>query len=404
MHTLRDRPVLALVSEDICREAVVGCAQMIAASGNARLYVFESTTCLCRTSVGAPLLPADGPHGLDESSLDAARRFAMNERPAMLVAGWPTAPDPQDILRFASTLNVPGVFVRKSPTVTVDRVLIPISGGPNALKQLWIAKEIASRYGVPAHVLHVIQDGSPAPGGFTGSSSQVALAEAQARAMGISEPVEVCVAKDVVSGVAVTARPSDLIAMGAPNYWRMATHFAGSVPDLIAQRVPNPLLMLLSRKPSRVRLRDIFWPQMISLDLKPDSKEDAIVTLVQTLVVHNQFPYTWRDLLLDRAFARERLMSTGVGSETAFPHITVPDFIGVAGCMAIMPHGVDFGGRGGRQTRFVFLLVTPEDLYDEYLAVLSKIAERMVLPALRREILACQTPADVLNVLDPDEC
>ena len=48
MHTLRDRPVLALVSEDICREAVVGCAQMIAASGNARLYVFEPTPCLSR--------------------------------------------------------------------------------------------------------------------------------------------------------------------------------------------------------------------------------------------------------------------------------------------------------------------------------------------------------------------
>ena len=404
MQTLRRRLVLALVSEDTCREAVVGCAQMIVASGNARLHVAESTTCLCRTSVGAPFHPTDRPHDLGESSLDAARRFAMNEHPAMLVAGWPTAPDFQDILRFASTLNVPGVFVRKSPTVDVDRVLIPISGGPNALKQLWVAKEIACRYGVPAHVLHVIQDGSPALRGFTGSTSQVALAEAQARALGIPGPVEVCVAKDVVSGVAFTARPNDLIAMGAPNYWRMATHFAGSIPDLIAQRVPNSLLMLLGRKPSRVRLRDIFWPRMISLNLKPHSKEDAIATLVQTLVVHNQFPHTWRDLLLDRALARERLMSTGVGSETAFPHITIPHFIGVAGCMGILPHGVDFGGRRGRNTRFVFVLLTPKDFYDEYLAVLSQITERMVLPALRRELLACRTPADVLDVLDPDEC
>lgn len=405
MHALRDRPVLALVTEGVYRQAIVQCAETIATSGNARLHLFEPACCgTSRAAVETATLGEEGLSVPGQWSSDAARRFAMNEeRPALLVAGWPAARAPQGIPRFASSLNVPAVFVRWSPMATVDRVLIPTSGGPNTLRQLWIAREIASQYRVPAHVLHVIEAPRPARQSLTGSSSETALAEVQARAMGMSEPVEICVAHDVVSAVSSTARANDLIAMGAPNYWRMASHFDGSIPDMIAQRLPNPLLMLVGRKSSNIRLKDIFWPQMIRLGLDPDSKEDAIATLVQTLVAHDQVPYAWRDLLFDRAIARERLMSTGVGSETAFPHIIIEDFIGVVGCMGIVPRGVDFDAHRGRNTRFVFLLVTPEDFYDEYLVVLSEIAKRMILPALRRELLACKTPADVLNVLDPDD-
>jgi len=392
-----------MVSKDANRQAVVECAQAIAKSGHARLYVLEpASACLARVPVRENSVLDDGATGLEESSLDAAKRFVVNERPAMFVADWPAEPNPQDILRFVSTWNVPGVFVRWSPTSNIDRVLIPTSGGPNALRQLWVAKEIASRYGVPAHVLHVIQDRASPCQGISGFSSETALAEVQARAMGISEPVEVCVAQDVISGICSAARANDLVAMGAPNYWRMANHFAGSIPDMIAKRLPNPLVMLLGRKSADIRLRDILWPQMIRLGLSTDNKEDTIAALVQTLVTHDQVPYAWRDLLFERAIARERIMSTGVGSETAFPHITIADFIGVAGCMGVVPRGVDFDAHRGRGTRFVFLLVTPEDFYDEYLVVLSRIAERMVLPALRRELLACNTPAEVLNVFDPD--
>lgn len=401
MYTLRNRPVLALASEDIHREAVVWCAWIIATAGGASLQVVEGSPCPNRTDGReAPLSDSDS-GGANHSKIHAARRLAAVQRPAMLVADW-ADPNPQEVLRLASSYNASAVLLRWPKGCNVSRVLVSSGGGPNSLGQLWIAKEIAFRCGCPAKVLHVVCE-EPCHGGDGGPGWSSAVVDIQSRMIGLPGPLEVTVANNVVSGIAATTQPDDLVAIGAPNHYRMPEHFEDSIPHRIAQRLPNPLMLFFGRKPSRPRLREVFWPQMIRLGLSTGSKEEAIALLVNTLIRHEQVPRAWRDRLLEVALARERAASTGVGCETAFPHITFPDCTGVAGCLGVFPEGLDFGDESGRKTRFVFLLVTPEDCYDEYLAVLGKLAELMALPELRKDLLSCRTPTDVLNVLAADE-
>lgn len=401
MYTLHGRPLLALVSDERNRAPVLHCAEMIAKSSGARLHVFDEGA----TGGGAADAPVAAPWAARQpaSALEAAERYALRRRPGMIVADWPDAAGVQPVLKLAITLNVPGVFVRWRPGDEVRRVLIPTAGGANTLQQVWYANEIATARGIPAQLLRILHEDPRLPDEDGHRSEAAALARVQARAMKVPAPVEFCVAQDVVEEIAAHVRPGDLVILGAPNYWRGAEHFEGSIPDLVAKRVPNPVVMLLSRRAQEMRLRDILWDRMVRLNMEPRDKAEAIEALVDTLVRQNQVPHAWRDVLAERAISREAVMSTAVGCETAFPHITLRDFTGVIGCLGICPKGVLFDEEAGQPVKFVFLLVTPEDFYGEYLGVLAKIAELMVHPEVRERLLQCESPGQVLDVLDPLE-
>ncbi len=338
-----------------------------------------------------------GDHSLGlHTVLAAARQKATQTTPGMILTDWPDHEAGQPLLQFALDHELNGVFLRWPNARTIKRVIIPTSGGSQVIRQLWIAHAIAKQHQCPAQVVHIVR-----------SDDQDALDSATttllARGLGITTPIVVLQAPDVLSGLASAVRPDDLIVLGAPNSWRLTQHFASSLPAQVAKAFSNPLMMLLGRKPTRIRLRDVFWPQMIALQLPSTSRNQVIAELVEILVSHNQVPSFWRDRLIEQALEREELASTAVGSDTAFPHITMPIHGGLTGCMGIFPDGVDFGGENGHHTRFVFMLLTPQDCYSEYLDVLAKISRKLIAPAIRQRLLACTCALDVLNLLDPDD-
>ncbi len=51
-------------------------------------------------------------------------------------------------------------------------------------------------------------------------------------------------------------------------------------------------------------------------------------------------------------------MSTAVDCDTAFPHVTLHGFFGVAASIIICPDGIDFGNEDNQPTRFIVLFVT----------------------------------------------
>ena len=89
--------------------------------------------------------------------------------------------------------------------------------------------------------------------------------------------------------------------------------------------------------------------------------------------------------------------------ETVLHHVAIPDFVGITGCMGIARDGVDVGLADGFLARFFFLLITPEGFCQEYLSTLTRIAKRMSRPDVREALLACESPAEVLDVFEPDE-
>lgn len=378
-----EHALLAYSARPEQREAVISCGHILAGARKASLDILNPE-------------PADHNHGGDDDPAGPGRRIRHRIAalaPKMLVTDWPDETDGPDWLSFTLEQDMAGVFLRWPHNRPVRRVIIPTGGGNHVVRQLWVAQAIAAGAGCPLHIIQIVRDNTP---------GNTELTRLQARGLGIRTPVEILRADDILAGLATRIQPDDLIALGAPNHWRLSELFASSLSDRIARHFSNPLMMLLARKPRRISLREIFWPQMISPGLPSLPRDEAIAFLVDTLIRHDQMPPDWRDRLLRQALTREEIMSTAVGSQTAFPHITMPIRNGLAGCLGIFPDGLDFGDPDGSRTRFVFLLVTPRDCYGEYLDLLVRISEKLVSGDVRRALLGCATPAQILDILEPE--
>jgi mannitol/fructose-specific phosphotransferase system IIA component (Ntr-type)/nucleotide-binding universal stress UspA family protein len=332
--------------------------------------------------------------GVDQASMQQIQQELSALRPALLLTDWPSV-EQEDWLNFAFGENLRVVFIRWPGFRKISRVLILTGGGIHVIRQLWIAQRTAEAYGCPAQVLQIVR---------TGDDTAETVGEAtrlQARMLGINAPFKVAEAPDILSGLAAHIEKDDLLVLGAPNHWRLSELFAHSVPERIARHFDNPLMMLLGSRPDNFRLREVFWPSMINPGLPSFPKAEAIGSLLDCMIKNEQIPANWRQRLLQQALAREEICSTAVGSETAFPHITMPIKGGLAGCLGIFPQGVDFDASDGMPCKFVFLFITPDFYYSDYLDLLSYISEKMVHGEVRQKLLGCHTAHAVLDLLDP---
>jgi len=334
----------------------------------------------------------------------AVTRIAREKNVSLIVSEWlPNPRDMQDALRFAHEITVPAIFIRDPERKPYRRILAATAGGPNVLHQLWVARQMACALNLPVHFLRIVHPAvvPAAPPPFEDPTA--ALDACSRRLLHMDARMEVKEALDVGDAITASVREGDILVLGAPSALRIASDFEGSLPHTIANRTSAPLILLSAPPDSRIRLRRLFWGGLIQTDLRPRDKTHAISALIENLAHHNQIAHSSVADTLDRALRREAIMSTAVDCDTAFPHVKLPGFLGVAGSMAICPEGVDFDSPDGLPTRFLYLLVTPDNLCDEYLATLGMIARRVLRRDVRDALLQCQTPAQALDILEPDE-
>jgi len=378
--------------------AVLAYADLLTAHRNTRI------TPVRITSEGPVAVPrCSPPTGAGSSFIrGAVTHIARVERVGLIVAEWMNDPnDMQDVLRLAQEFAVPAVFIRHPEMKPRGRVLAATAGGPNVFQQMWVARETACGLGVPVDMLRIAH---PAADPATLSHSldlTAALDACSCRLLHMEARMEVKKAVNVADAIAASVRDGDLLVLGAPSALRLTSDFAGSLPHAVANRVHGPLILLSAPPDNHLSLRRLFWGGLIKTDMQFRDKKHVLSALIENIALHNQIPRSSVADPLDRALRREAIMSTAVDCETAFPHVTLRGFFGVVGSMAICPDGVAFDSPDGRPTRFFYLLVTPDGLCDEYLATLAMIARRMVNPEVRRVLLACHSPAQALDALEP---
>lgn len=80
------------------------------------------------------------------------------------------------------------------------------------------------------------------------------------------------------------------------------------------------------------------------------------------------------DELYRRLWEREKLGSTGIGSEVAIPHCKMEDVDRVHVAVGLCPQGVDFAACDDRPVRLIFVVVSPVDSAAAHLQSLSAIS------------------------------
>lgn len=316
----------------------------------------------------------------------------------LIVSEWLEDPeDMQEVLQQGHRLHVPVVIVRNQGTRPSRHILVATAGGPNVLQMMWVAREVAQTMQLPVQLLRIVQKNAVA-----GNDCTAALDASTCRLLRINAEIEVQRAEGVEDAIVDRVKEGDMLVLGAPSSLTIARSFARSLPSQIANRLNAPVLLLSMPPEKKISLHGLLWGDLIQTQARFNNKNEALSSLIDNLVRHNHIPITDRADMLNRALRREAIMPTAMDCETAFPHIALNGFSGITGCMAICPEGVDFGSPDGHMTRFIFLLVTPDHFYDDYLATVAMLARRMIRTETRAALLQCRTPADVLDVLEPE--
>lgn len=391
--------IVALLSSPAAEPTVREYAELFTGSRHGRLCTIHVPDHVAGDSAAASFDPEI------ERVFTALRQFSQSHRIGLIVCEWFENPHAlQQLLHLANDLNTPAIFIRQGNTEPPQRVVVATAGGPNVLEQMWIADKVASVQNLPVRLIHWrAEDEDPLPIDAETDETVPSLERLSMSLLGMHAAFETCQGEHFTECALAHLQKGDILVIGAPHAPHESADFFASIPHGLARQETGPVILLSSPITNRISLNRLLWGELLLTNQQPQNKMEALDLLVENLIRHNQLPRSRKNDILDLALRREDLMTTAVDCDTAFPHVTLPGFFGMAASMIICPDGVDFGSDSGRLTHFIALFITSDGLYDEYLAALAKLAKRMINAEVRKALLACDTSAQALNVLEPPE-
>jgi len=150
-----------------------------------------------------------------------------------------------------------------------------------------------------------------------------------------------------------------------------------------------------------MKIVDILKPVFIKLPLnsstKPDSIKELLASINRNDIIRDQ------EKVLNAVFEREKIMSTGVGNGVAIPHCKHSDCKEFAVALGISKEGVDFDAIDKKPANIIFLLIGPEDQPGIHIRLLSRISRIISKDEVRQNVLKCETPQQLHDLLSVEE-
>jgi len=143
-----------------------------------------------------------------------------------------------------------------------------------------------------------------------------------------------------------------------------------------------------------MRLTELFSPEDLILDFRPDDKWDSVSRLVDHLAARGRIQAEQVAKVRDAVLARERSMSTGMERGIAIPHAAVEgvDQLAVALGIVSLDDGISFESIDGQPARLVVLLVIPKTQKLLHIRTLADVARVLGKDSVREQLLAAKTP------------
>ncbi len=139
---------------------------------------------------------------------------------------------------------------------------------------------------------------------------------------------------------------------------------------------------------------ELLTPAAIRVALPGQTKEEVIAALLDVLQGHPAIEDL--DAVRQAIWAREEIMSTGVGKGLGLPHAKTPAVRRAVAAFAVTKQPVDFGAIDDQPVRLLFLLVGTEEAKSEHIRILSRVSRLMNREALRQRLLEASTPEAVV--------
>jgi mannitol/fructose-specific phosphotransferase system IIA component (Ntr-type) len=149
-----------------------------------------------------------------------------------------------------------------------------------------------------------------------------------------------------------------------------------------------------------MQISSLLKPEQIKLELTEAKRVDAINEVAQLLQANpNVTNYTgfYGELL-----ARERIESTCLGNEIAFPHARTDSLKGMVLAIGRSTKGVWFENCG-QTVKLIFVIGTPKRMVTDYLSVVGGLARLLKDATTRESLIAAPTVEEFIATLTQAE-
>jgi PTS system fructose-specific IIA component/PTS system nitrogen regulatory IIA component len=148
-----------------------------------------------------------------------------------------------------------------------------------------------------------------------------------------------------------------------------------------------------------MNLTDFVVAEAIIPDLKADSKEEAIRSMVGSLRAAGSVPADEEENIVTAIMKREELGSTGIGNGVAVPHTKHHAVDRLIATIALADEGVDFASLDGGDVHILFLLVSPPDKPGDHLRGLENISRHLRSHTFCNFLRQSKSREDVMELL-----
>jgi fructose-specific phosphotransferase system IIA component len=150
-----------------------------------------------------------------------------------------------------------------------------------------------------------------------------------------------------------------------------------------------------------MKLSKFCGEDLISFELAAQTKDETIKELVD--LAANSKLVKDKDQLLQDILEREKLVTTGVGYEVAFPHAKSKAVRGIIVAFGRSKKGIDFDSMDKKPAHLFFLIAAPEDAIGAHLNVMARLSFLMRSEKNRNKLMKMKSPKELLEVLDSYE-
>ena len=149
-----------------------------------------------------------------------------------------------------------------------------------------------------------------------------------------------------------------------------------------------------------MQISSLLKPDQIKLELAQTKRCNAINEVAQLLQTNpsvTNFAGFYEELL-----ARERIESTCLGNEIAFPHARTDFLKGMVLAVGRSPQGVWFENCG-QTVKLIFVIGTPKRMVTDYLSVVGGLARLLKDPSTREQLIAATNADEFIAALTQAE-
>lgn len=105
------------------------------------------------------------------------------------------------------------------------------------------------------------------------------------------------------------------------------------------------------------------------------------------------------DVFEKAIFDREKIMSTGLGMATAFPHVKISCIPKFFISIGIVKNGVDWDSFDGHPAKIIFLIGGPDGQQNHYLGILSKLSLMVKNEKTRNALIQAENSEEVMEIV-----